>query len=596
MLNSLQKKFLSYPKLKERIESRENSQAEREKALKNLEEIRADYSKTYIKTFEKMLDATLPNLYDGINFNENGLDFKELVKNNCVVLVPNHQSHADYLAINYIVYKTFGFPLYVAGGINLNIFPIGKLFRKSGCFFIRRSFNNDVLYKLSLEAYLYCLLLDKKPIEFFFEGGRSRTGKLLPPKFGLYQMLLEAHSYLPQESKADLLFCPVSINHEYVPETKSLARELKGGKKVKESTGQLFGLFKFLSYQFGNVHINLGRPVKAHTDGEDVDIRAHAYELAFECFRNVGKNMVVTPTSLLALILLDEVQGALQWNDIFARAKYIVEFCANFNIPCTPSLTSDKLESTLGRALDILIGNSKLDLIGKNNRGHTFYAIKEEARQEMLYFKNTILHHFLVPWTINLAWINIFSGRINNVDDLKKFFLELRNQMKHEFYLPTIKEFFVQTLTIVSKSIGREVSTLDDLMNLSHKELYAIASSLSVFSRSLSYINEAYYISALTAKELGEKKPSGFKWDEFFNLFKANFNNEKDLGKLIRFQESFSLPLMRNAMKYFTQEKIVSLSAGEYVVDNPEVLAGLVEKFENDLKEQMKFNLRVESV
>ena len=251
---------LNYPKLKERIGDKEE---EKEKALKNLKEMRAELSLPFLKTFEKFLDASLSQLYDGINFNDNGHNIKELSKNNNVVLVPNHQSHADYVAINYVFFKKYQSPLFVAGGNNLNIFPIGPLFRRSGCFFIRRTFANDILYKITLEAYLHYMLLKGNPIEFFFEGGRSRTGKLLPPRYGLYKMLIEAHAAIPKEKRKPLQFIPVSIVHEYVPEQKSLARELDGGKKKKESAGQVLGLVKLLSYQFGNVHINLGKPVLA---------------------------------------------------------------------------------------------------------------------------------------------------------------------------------------------------------------------------------------------------------------------------------------------------------------------------------------------
>ena len=101
-------------------------------------------------------------------------------KNHNIIFVPNHQSHADYLALNYAFHKDYtDIPVHIAGGINLNIFPIGTMFRKSGCFFIRRSFTNDLNYKNTFEAYLYYLLKQGFPIEFFFEGGRSRTGKLL---------------------------------------------------------------------------------------------------------------------------------------------------------------------------------------------------------------------------------------------------------------------------------------------------------------------------------------------------------------------------------------------------------------------------------
>ncbi|OUR97882.1 hypothetical protein A9Q84_06710 [Halobacteriovorax marinus] len=591
LFNSQEKIVLSYPKLKERIDGREDSKAEKEKALKILKEIRAEFSKPYIKTFQKLLDSTLPKLYDGVNFNENGVDFKNLVKENSVVLVPNHQSHADYVAINYMVFKKYGFPLYVAGGNNLNIFPIGKLFRKSGCFFIRRSFAHDVLYKTTLEAYLFYLLMNQKPIEFFFEGGRSRTGKLLPPKYGLYQMLFEAHSHLPKEKKKDLVFVPVSIVHEYVPEQKTLAKELHGAKKSKESTGQLFGLVKLFSYQFGSVHINLGTPVKGEKTSEET-LKEDVQNLAFECFRNVGANMHVTPSSVISLILLDEPAGALEWSDILSKGKQIIEFCETYNIPYTDSMKVGKLEDSLGRALDIMIGNKRIEVIGKSTRSHTFYTIKDECRQEVLYFKNTILHHFLIPWVINYAWINLFSGRIESVHDLKKIFLEHRRLLKHEFYLPTIKDFMEKTFFLLSNITGREITSLEQCLELSHKELYTIASSLGAFSRSFNYIIEAYYTSAVALRSLNELHPDGFKFDDYSKKYVEVHTEEKQLGVVVKFPESNSEPLMKNSMKYFQHEQIVVNESGSIKVAKTQVLKDNIDNFENLLLELRRFNLR----
>ncbi len=158
MFSTLEKNVLSYPKLKERIDRSDDPSKAKAKALKNLQEMKADFSERAIKLLEKGFDAALTTLYDGINFNENGVNLKELMKKGSVVLVPNHQSHADYVAINYKFYKKYNRPLFVAGGDNLNIFPIGKIFRSGGCFFIRRSFQNDILYKLTMEAYLYAPL------------------------------------------------------------------------------------------------------------------------------------------------------------------------------------------------------------------------------------------------------------------------------------------------------------------------------------------------------------------------------------------------------------------------------------------------------
>jgi len=581
---------LSYPKLAERIGSKIQ---EKKKTEKNLKEIAADFSKTYISSFQKILDATLPALYDGINLDPLAdIDFKKIALENNVVMVPNHQSHADYIALNYMVYKKYKFPLYVAGGINLNIFPIGTLFRKSGCFFIRRSFANDINYKLTLEAYLYYLLHEGKTIEFFFEGGRSRSGKLLPPRYGLYQMLIEAHAALPEKYKKKLIFMPVSIVHELVPEQKSLARELEGGKKKKESAGQLLKIFKLFSVQMGSVHISLGNPIAAPALITKDSIKKITQDLAFDCFREVGKNMMVTPSSLLALIMLNDPDGTMKWEDILKNAKIVLNYCNKYNLPVTKSLGSKTYEAALERAVDRFINSKKINVLGRSSMGHVLYTIRSDARSEMLYFKNTILHHFLLPWILNLCWINIFNGNIENVGDLKRFFLSQRNQLKHEFYLPETKEFISLALKIISDSVGREMHSLEACMEISRKELYEIASKVGVFSKTFTYISAAYYISVTALKSFLHRGKSEFSFEDFMKETESIFSTEIGHGKLVRYRESYAKPLVQSSLKLLISEGIVKNNFGTYEIFDTQKLENLYEQYANDLREQMTFNLR----
>jgi glycerol-3-phosphate O-acyltransferase len=579
---------LSYHKLRDRIQNKPDDKL---KVLKNLKEIRAELSLPFLKTFEKFLDATLPQLYDGIHFYDNGLNLKEMSSNNNIVLVPNHQSHADYVAINYIYYKNYQSPLFVAGGNNLNIFPIGPLFRRSGCFFIRRTFANDILYKLTLEAYLHYMLLNGNPIEFFFEGGRSRTGKLLPPRFGLYQMLIEAHLAIPENIRKPLVFIPISIAHEYVPEQKSLTRELDGAKKVKENAAQVFGLIRLFSYQFGNVHINVGKPVESHIPTETNELKVQTQKLALSCFVEVGRNMKVTPTSLLAMILLDEPTGALKWDEIRNKAKHIITHCQTFHVPITDSILPQNLEKSLERSMDILIGNKKVEVIGNPTGQHVFYSIKEDSRKEILYFKNTILHHFLVPWIVHMALANIFNGHIKTVDDLKKFFIYQRKQLIHEFYLPTVKEFFNRAIDIVSDAIGREVKSLEECIDLSHKELYQALAKVGIFSRACNYLIEAYYISGVTLLDLTRDYSEGFKMDTFLKRNKEMFEIERKHKRIIKYPESYSVPLSKSSLEYFVYTKIVDSKNGFYILVDSDKLLPMINKMEEDLSSQLIINL-----
>ena len=578
---------LRYPKLRDRIFNKEE---DLDKVLKNLKEIRAELSLPFLKTFEKFLDASLSQLYDGINFNDNGCNLKELSLENNIVLVPNHQSHADYVAINYVYFKKYQSPLFVAGGNNLNIFPIGPLFRRSGCFFIRRTFANDILYKLTLEAYLYYMLTKGNPIEFFFEGGRSRTGKLLPPRYGLYQMLIEAHQAIDPAIRKPLKFVPVSIVHEYVPEQKSLARELDGGKKQKENAAQVFGLVRLFSYQFGNIHINIGKPIDLPVI-DPFTLKTQTQKLAFECFLEVGKNMRVTPTSILAMILLDEPTGALKWEEILGKARHMVDFCLKFKVPVTDSLLPGNLEKSLERAIDILIGNKKVEAIGNLTGNHVFYSIKDDSRKEILYFKNTVLHHFLVPWIVHMGWVNLFAGNISNVDDLKKFFMTQRKQLIHEFYLPTVKEFLTETLEIVSDAIGREIKSLDECMELSHKELYQIVGKVSLFSRACNYLLEAYYICALTLKALSVEYKEGFKMETYIKRYKEVFESERKLKRIIKYAESYSVPLSKSSLQYFVHVQAAASNSGYYAVTDFHKCDEILSQLEANLSSHLSINL-----
>jgi len=584
----MEKRVLSYPRLEQRLKDNIQDKA---KVLKNLKEIASTYSKGTIDNFGKILDPIVGYLYDKINFVlPEDIDLKKLVKENHVVFVPNHQSHADYLALNYIIHKNYRFPVFIAGGINLDIFPIGKLFRGSGCFFIRRSFANDILYKMTLEAYLFHLLSEGHPVEFFFEGGRSRTGKLLPPRYGFFHMILDAHFHLPPEDKKPLLFLPVTIAHEYVPEQKSLAREMTGAKKMKESTAQLLKLYKVFQVQLGSIHMHVGKPIPFELHEND-NIKEKTQTLAFDCFRAVGRKMLITPSSLLSLTMLDDNVGALKLEEIKEKAKKIARFCNKFGIPMTASLSDEKLDQTIDRVLQMFLANKKIERIGSESKGHIFFSIKKEARMEILYFKNSILHHFLVPWIINSAWLGLFTGRINNKQDLGKHFLGLRAQLKYEFYLPTVKELFYTALRIISVSVGREIKDLEDCLTLEHRELYLLLQEIGVFSKGLNYLLEGYYIGALAVKALYMQDKQGFKTEAYLKKCKDVFDTEMSLSRVIKFPESFNHPLARNVLTYLVNQKIITQEQGPYKVLDLAKLDQQIVEIELQLTQHTKFNI-----
>jgi len=576
--------ILSYPKLAERLKQKPE---DLEKVKKMFKEIHGEFSPTMVKTAMKFLEATFLKLYDGINLEmPEGMNFKKLQEKYHLVLVPNHQSHADYIALTYCIYKNFELPLRVAAGINLNVFPLGQLFGRGGAFFIRRTFTSDHLYKLTFEAYVYWLLETNQIVEFFFEGGRTRTGKLLPPKFGLFQMLLEGHSQI-KDSKP-LMFIPVSLAHEHIPEEKAHARELGGGKKVPETGTQLLKLYKLFSKRLGTIHIHFGEGIVV----EEIKgvLKEETQNLAFNCFRAVGKNMPVTPSSLLALIMLDEPTGALTWKQIEERARDVIEYCLAMKIPLTPSLKIQNFEDSLRSALDMFIGNKKIEVIKREKLNQVFYVIKSEIRTEVLFHKNMILHHFLVPGIINATWFNVFNGTIKDGLQLTRFLLTQRKELKYEFYLPSVKEMITEALSIISLALERKVESLEECMRLSSQDLFKVASKVRRFSTALSYLYETYYLAAISLKYLGQ---DNFNIEKFLQIAKDLSGLELEHGRVMKYSESYAVPILKDTLQFFQNEKVLIRDKDRSLkVVDPKRLDELIEKFIKDLNDQVTINLK----
>ncbi len=574
---------LTYPKLAERLREKPEDAPKIKKLFK---EIHGEFSPALVKTAAAFIDATFLKLYDGVNIElPEGMDFHQLKKDNHIVLVPNHQSHADYIALQYSMYKKFHVPVRVAAGINLKVFPLGQFFGKGGAFFIRRSFTSDQLYKLTFEGYIFYLLKTEQVVEFFFEGGRTRTGKLLKPKYGLFQMLLEAHSHIREKP---LMFVPVSLAHEHIPEEKAHARELGGAKKVAESGTQLFKLLKLINKRLGTIHIHFSEPIVM--DGYQGDLKEATQNLAFANFKAVGRGMPITPSSLLALIMLDEPSGALTWKQIEERAIDVIDYCRAMKISMTPSLSCENFRDSIRSALDMFIGNKKIEVLKREKLNQVYYVIKGERRVEVLYHKNMILHHFLVPAIINSTWFNVWNGSIKDGMQLTRFLMMKRKELKYEFYLPTIKEMILEALAVISYALGRKVESLEECMRLSSQDLYLLATKVRRFSTALSYLYEAYYISSLAVKYLSQEN---FTQERFVQVSKELFTLELEHGRVIKYPESFAVPIIKDTLVYHQNQKVLERNEDRTfkVVDQVK-LDESIEKFIRDLNDQVAINLK----
>src|SRR5664280_691052 len=257
-------------------------------ARRDLYEIAADYNETFIEILRKVLHWLWNNIYDGLSIDLEGMaKIRNISKKMPFVIIPCHRSHIDYLLFSYVLYVNNIQLPFIAAGSNMTFGPMGYIFRKSGAFFLRRSFKGDKIYAEVFTKYLAILLKEGLPLEFFIEGGRSRTGKMVMPKYGLLSMIIQAY----QEKYCDnFAAIPVYIGYDRVIEEKSYLKELSGASKTPENTADIIKTSKILRKRYGRVYLNVGEPIimKSYLEAQEKQITQMTMDERQSLYRKIG--------------------------------------------------------------------------------------------------------------------------------------------------------------------------------------------------------------------------------------------------------------------------------------------------------------------
>ncbi|SLJ83384.1 glycerol-3-phosphate 1-O-acyltransferase PlsB [Psychrobacter sp. DAB_AL43B] len=402
-------KLVYSPAIKHAIEAEaaETGTSEREArilAKSYANEMVNDYSHSIVRGFYKFLTWLWTQLYDGVEVHHFER-VRELAADYELVYVPCHRSHVDYLLLSYVIYKRGLSIPYVAAGDNLDVPILGPLLRGAVAFYIRRSFRGNALYTAVLREYMHTLITRNTPIEYFIEGGRSRSGRLLPPKMGMLAMTV--HSQLRQSNKP-VVFIPTYIGYERIMEGGTYIGELKGKPKESESLIGLLKVGRKIERIFGNVHLSFGTPLHltdfmtkfdvpenslpADRTDTPLDSKASAMvdNIGIKVMQHINKAAVVTPVSLLSLVLLSAPKSALD-EDICREQIALYQGLAQ-QLP----YSSDTVVTDMSPQQIIDYG-IKLKLIERIP--HILGDIIQIAGKQaalLSYFRNNILHVFIL--------------------------------------------------------------------------------------------------------------------------------------------------------------------------------------------------------
>lgn len=401
-------------------------------------EIAANISYSLVRAVERLLSWVWNRIYDGIELGHEER-LHDVAEQHEIVYVPCHRSHFDYLLLSYIVYHQ-GLSLpHVAAGINLNLPVVGNILRRGGAFFLRRSFKGNRLYAAVFGAYLHEILVRGHPIEYFVEGGRSRTGRLLAPKAGMLAMTVT--SYL-RNPRRPIVFVPIYFGYEKLIEGDSFLSELGGAEKRKESLFGLLRSVRALRGRFGKVYVNVGRPIEAaelldaaRPDWRDVPVTDDERPAWIgEAIDDLGKRIMaginsaaaVTPISLLALVLLATPKQRMGMAELHRQLRLCIDLLERFRYSDSVTLPAMSPAEICAHGLDMGV----IEVFP-----HEFGDVVHMTRRTavlMTYFRNNILHLFALPASIACCFI---QGRQLEHAELERLVRLIYPFMKKELCL-----------------------------------------------------------------------------------------------------------------------------------------------------------------
>ncbi|PZL94693.1 glycerol-3-phosphate 1-O-acyltransferase, partial [Pantoea graminicola] len=373
-------------------------------AIEMMEEIAANFSYEAIRVTDRVMGWLWSRLYQGINVN-GGEKVRQLAQDGHeIVYVPCHRSHMDYLLLSYVLYHQGLVPPHIAAGINLNFWPAGPIFRRLGAFFIRRTFKGNKLYATVFREYLGELFTRGYSVEYFVEGGRSRTGRLLDPKTGTLAMTLQA---MLRGGNRPITLVPIYIGYEHVMEVGTYAKELRGAAKEKEGFMQMVrGLRKLRN--LGQGYVNFGEPMplvnylnkRVPEWRDDIDpiepqrpswLTPTVNDIAASLMVRINEAGAANAMNLCVTALLASRQRSLTREQLIEQLACYTQLLRN--VPYSPNATVPDLsaEALLDHAMGMNKFESEKDSIGD------IIILPREQAVLMTYYRNNIHHMLVMP-------------------------------------------------------------------------------------------------------------------------------------------------------------------------------------------------------
>lgn len=535
-------------------EREQPTKAVRAEASEYLREMISIPTRFWLDVWAKLCGICLGLGYDKtLHYDPTDLErIRYLVRHYPSALLWTHKTYIDGFVVPKILFDN-DFPMpHFFGGANLSIPILGFFLRRAGGIFIRRSFQDNEVYKLSLKQYIGYLMEKRFPMTWSFEGTRSRLGKLMPPKYGLLKYVLEGAHHA---GSRNIHIIPVSVSYDLVRDAEEYAREQSGTPKAPESVGWMVRYLKSLARPMGRIHVDFGEPVRldAAPDPEDqLAISKIAFQVAVEANR-------VTPATFPAVAssaLLGAFPRALTEPEIVKEVSLMTEWATARGVRLSPDFNLNYAEE-IGSLLTNMMEEG---IITRFEGGpETVYGIAEGQAPIASFYRNTIVHFFLTRAVAELALLAVSEQRESS-ESLSQFWCEvqeLRDLFKFEFFYPDTQLFEQH----IDAELCRDEPDWQALLSENPDNARLIMNRLSpkLGHLALTVFTEAYSIGVDILIRHSDGEPMG---EEAFIERCMSYGKQAYLQRRISSEASIGKLLFANAWKMLVSRGLVNSSDG----------------------------------
>jgi len=417
-------------------------------AKRHLQEMAAEHSELAIDAWERFIRFVVRQYTIDVQ-SDQLKRLRRLGSKHSLAYLPSHRSYLDPFILRTVLHQHGLPPNHVLGGINVAFWPMGTFARRSGIVFIRRSYQDKPVYSIVLREYISYLIRKRFNLEWYIEGGRTRTGKLRPPRYGILAYVIDAVRHGEDD---DVYVVPSAIVYDQLPEVGDIAHEDQGGEKRRESFTWMIEYLRRQAAVQGTAYVRFGEPLSlreaiAAVAKAPSENGQHATEpkrdltvekVAFEIMHRINRATPVTPPALVTTALLGLGDRALTHGELRHVLAPMLDYVRRRNVPVTEEI----LERPNGvrTVLDALCRAGIVTVL--SGGPEDAWTVAQARHLEASFYRNSIVHYFLTRAIVELVAIRAAEEPFEDpMNEAWRASLDLRDLLKFEFFFAGREEF-----------------------------------------------------------------------------------------------------------------------------------------------------------